>query len=79
MTLAAIGMFAAIGHLMVIKAYELAPASIVAPFVYSELLWNIMVGWSIFGETPDAWMLTGAAILVVSGLYLLRTKSPDNR
>ena len=64
---------------MVIKAYELAPASIVAPFIYSELLWNVMVGWSIFDETPDTWMLTGAAILVLSGLYLLRTKTPGNR
>ena len=72
-------MFAAAGHLMVIKAYELAPASIVAPFIYSELLWNVIVGWMIFAEVPDVWMLTGAAILVLSGLYLLRTRTSDNR
>ena len=79
LTMAAIGLFAAGGHLMVIKAYELAPASIVAPFIYSELLWNVIVGWAIFAEAPDAWMLIGAAILVLSGLYLLRTKPSDNR
>ena len=75
LTMAAIGLFAGCGHLMVIKAYELAPASIVAPFIYSELLWNVIVGWAIFSEEPDVWMLTGAAILVLSGLYLLRTKT----
>ena len=78
LTLVGIGLFAAAGHLMVIKAYELAPASIVAPFIYSELLWNVIVGWMIFAEIPDVWMLTGAAILMLSGLYLLRTKAGNH-
>ena len=73
LTLVGIGLFGGAGHLMVIKAFELAPASTVAPFVYSELLWNLIVGWTIFAEAPDGWMLVGATILVGTGLYLLRT------
>ena len=73
LTLVGIGLFGGAGHLMVIKAFELAPASTVAPFVYSELIWNLIVGWTIFAEAPDGWMLVGATILVATGLYLLRT------
>ena len=72
--MAATGLFGGVGHLFMIKAFELAPASILAPFVYSELLWAIAVGWIFFTEFPDPWMLTGAVIVVATGLYLLRPR-----
>lgn len=61
------------GHLALIKAYELAPASFAAPFVYSELLWASILGWLVFAEMPDVWTWLGAAVLVSAGIYLLRT------
>jgi len=68
---AAIGAFACIGHLTLIKAYRAAPAAIVAPFNYANLVWAAVFGVIIFGDLPDAWTLAGAGIIVASGLYIL--------
>lgn len=67
----AIGLFGGIGHFAMIRAYEAAPAATVAPFAYTELIWAIAVGMVLFADYPDFWMLTGAAIVVASGLYVL--------
>ncbi len=43
--------------------------SAVAPFRYSALLWAMLLGYLVFGDVPDAMMVTGASIIVLSGLY----------
>ena len=68
---AAIGAFACIGHLTLIKAYRAAPAAIVAPFNYVNLIWAAMFGLIVFADVPDASTLLGAGIIVASGLYIL--------
>jgi drug/metabolite transporter (DMT)-like permease len=67
---AVVGGLAALGHLLVIQAYGHAPASVLAPFVYTQLVWATGLGWAIFGDLPDGWTLLGAAIIVASGLYV---------
>ena len=66
------GLFGGAGHLAIIKAYESAPVSVAGPFVYSELVWAIAVGWILFHELPDVWTVVGAGVLIGTGLYLLR-------
>jgi drug/metabolite transporter (DMT)-like permease len=68
--LIAIGLLAGLGHLLVIQAYGNAPASLLAPFVYTQLIWATGLGWLVFGDLPDAWTLAGALIIVGSGLYV---------
>ncbi len=68
---AAIGAFACIGHLTLIKAFRAAPAAIVAPFNYVNLVWAALFGLVIFGDLPDRSTLIGAGIIVASGLYIL--------
>jgi drug/metabolite transporter (DMT)-like permease len=63
--------FGALGHWLLILAHKRAPASIVAPFFYAQLLWATLLGWLVFGEVPDRWTLVGGAIVMSSGLYLL--------
>jgi drug/metabolite transporter (DMT)-like permease len=63
--------FGALGHWLLILAHKRAPASIVAPFFYVQLLWATLLGWLVFGEVPDRWALVGGAIVMGSGLYLL--------
>jgi drug/metabolite transporter (DMT)-like permease len=63
--------FGALGHWLLILAHKRAPASIVAPFFYAQLLWATLLGWLLFGEVPDRWTLIGGAIVMGSGLYLL--------
>ena len=80
------GAAGALGHWCLIVAHKYAPASILAPFIYTQLVWMILFGWWFFGDVPDHATLAGAVVVIASGIYLLwrervvvgRTKSlPD--
>lgn len=58
-----------IGYQCVIMALRTGDISAVAPFRYSALLWAMLLGYVVFGDVPDALMVLGASIIVVSGLY----------
>jgi drug/metabolite transporter (DMT)-like permease len=64
-----LGTLASGGQWLVILAHRLAPASLLAPFFYSQLLWVTGLGFLVFGNLPDAWTVAGAGIIVASGLY----------
>lgn len=59
-------------HFMLIKAYQQAEASVVAPFAYSELIWASALGFAVFGDIPAWTTLAGGLVLAASGLYLLK-------
>jgi len=65
-----IGCSAAAGHYLLIRAYERAPAVLLAPFNYTELLGATLIGFWWFGDFPNLWTWGGIAVIVVSGLYL---------
>ena len=65
------GIWASIGHFIFIVAYRLAPASMLAPFLYTQLLTTTILGFSIFGDVPDQWTIVGSAIVIASGIYLV--------
>jgi len=65
------GALASGGHFMLIVAHRLAPASLLSPFIYSQLVWVVALGYAVFGDVPDAYTLIGASIVVASGLYVL--------
>jgi drug/metabolite transporter (DMT)-like permease len=67
----ALGAFGAFGHYLLILAHRHAPASVLSPFMYTQLIWATTFGFLIFGNVPNQWTLTGAAIVIASGLYLL--------
>jgi drug/metabolite transporter (DMT)-like permease len=56
---------------MLIVAHRYAPVSLLSSFVYSQLVGVVILGYVVFGDVPDAYTLTGAAIVVSSGLYIL--------
>lgn len=66
-----LGALGGIGHWMLILAHRLAPAPVIAPFNYIQLLPMILFGYLVFGDLPDVWTLFGAGIVLSSGLYLL--------
>lgn len=68
--LALLGVIAAFCHLLVVKAMELAPASVLAPFAYTEFIGATLLGWLIFNDIPTWNTWTGATIIVASGLYV---------
>jgi drug/metabolite transporter (DMT)-like permease len=55
---------------VLIRAFHHAPASVLAPFVYSQLVAVLILGYAVFGEFPDGWSLTGMAIIVASGVFV---------
>ncbi len=67
----ATGLFGGSGHYMLIVAHRLAPASVLAPFIYSQIVWVIALGYLVFGDVPNTWTLAGVGIVTASGLYLL--------
>ena len=64
-----LGVLASGGQWLIILAHRLAPASLLAPFFYGQLLWVTGLGFAVFGNLPDSWTLTGAGIIIASGLY----------
>ena len=53
------------------RSLKLAPASVVVPYQYTMIVWAVVLGWLVFGDVPDAFTLSGAAIIVGAGLYIL--------
>ena len=69
---AAIGLAGALGQVAVTEAFRQGEASLVAPFEYTALAWGVGLDLALWGVLPDAATWTGAAIVIASGLYLLR-------
>jgi drug/metabolite transporter (DMT)-like permease len=64
------GLCGCVGHWLLIEAHRLTPASVLAPFVYTQIIWMILLGFIVFGDVPDGWTLLGGAIVIASGLYV---------
>ncbi|MGI2033717.1 DMT family transporter [Rhizobium panacihumi] len=73
-----LGLVSCSAHLMITRSLKLAPASVLAPLQYTLLLWAILFGWMFFADFPDMQTLIGAAIIVLSGLFIFhRAKVKD--
>jgi drug/metabolite transporter (DMT)-like permease len=66
-----LGLFGGFGHYFLVRAFELAPAPVVSPFNYGQLIGAGLLSYTIFGEVPDAWTWIGAAVIVASGIFML--------
>jgi drug/metabolite transporter (DMT)-like permease len=69
--LMSMGFYGGLGHYLFIVSHRYAPASTIAPFLYISLLTHSTAGYFVFGQVPDQWTLLGAAIVILTGLYLL--------
>ncbi|MFZ1103257.1 MAG: DMT family transporter [Hyphomicrobiaceae bacterium] len=69
--LLSLGVYGGLGHYAFIVAHRYAPASTLAPFLYLSLLTHSTAGFLVFGQVPDRWTLAGAAIVILTGFYLL--------
>jgi drug/metabolite transporter (DMT)-like permease len=75
--LASLGLWGGLGHFLFTAAFRHAPASLLAPFNYTQLLWAGLLGWLVFGHIPDAVSLLGMAIIAGSGIMVaLKTRRP---
>lgn len=68
--LAGIGLIAAVAHMLVTMGMSRAPASVLAPFGYSEIIAATILGWWIFGDWPSSLTWFGVLIIIGSGVYV---------
>jgi drug/metabolite transporter (DMT)-like permease len=67
-----IGIAGGAAHSCIIASHVFAPASTVAPFMYSQIFWALGFGYLFFGALPDQFTVIGGMIVIASGIYLLR-------
>jgi drug/metabolite transporter (DMT)-like permease len=73
------GTFGALGHYLLVRAYALAPAPVIAPFSYTQIAWSSALGLIVFGEMPGVNTVLGAGIVICSGLYLIYVETRGSR
>ncbi len=73
--MASIGIFACLGHFFLILSLKYADASKLAPFSYSEILTNVIIGYYFFSDFPDNWTFLGLFIIILSGIYITRREN----
>jgi drug/metabolite transporter (DMT)-like permease len=73
------GAMGSFGHYLLIAGHRLAPAALLSPFIYSEIVLVIVLGYLVFGDVPSRWTLAGCAIVVASGLYILHRERVRGR
>jgi drug/metabolite transporter (DMT)-like permease len=73
------GMMGAVGHWCLIFAHRHAPATVLAPFAYTQIVWMVASGYLVFGDWPGSSTIFGAVIVIASGLYVLYRESARRR
>jgi drug/metabolite transporter (DMT)-like permease len=77
-----LGLLGGLGHYLVIRAFQLAPAAVIAPLGYVELVGTVVLGYLVFDNFPDAPTLLGTGVIIVSGIYIAireRRRREDGR
>jgi drug/metabolite transporter (DMT)-like permease len=65
-----LGVLGGVGHYLLALAHRYAPASVIAPFLYQQVIYMAIFGYLVFGDVPGAGVWIGAPIVIASGLYL---------
>ncbi len=69
--LVGIGILGGAGHIFLTESYRYASASVVAPFDYTTMIWALILGYALFGETPTIMIVIGSLIIVAAGLFVI--------
>jgi drug/metabolite transporter (DMT)-like permease len=72
--IASLGIYGGTGHFLLTKAFRMAPATTLSPFLYAQLIWATLLGWIVFGHWPDSTTLIGMAIIIASSVTLALTQ-----
>jgi drug/metabolite transporter (DMT)-like permease len=71
----AVAFFGVIAQFSVTKAYAIASPSLIAPFEYTALIWSAAIGYLVWGDIPDAYAVTGAVLIIGSGVYIIHRET----
>jgi len=70
--LALSGLLIGAAHYMHIECFRFAEAATIAPFRYTGIVWGVLFGYLFFGQLPGPWVIAGGALVIGSGLYIMR-------
>jgi drug/metabolite transporter (DMT)-like permease len=73
------GVFNAAAHFLLIEALRRAEAAVVTPVRYTSLIWATAIGYVVWRELPDAWVLAGSAVIIASGVFMMRAETVKSR
>jgi drug/metabolite transporter (DMT)-like permease len=80
------GLLFGMGHFLVIRAFCMAPAALLTPFTYVQIIAAVAFGVAVFGDVPDLWAMIGTALIILAGIYVLggnraepKVRSPSGR
>ena len=73
--MAAMGALGGVSHMLMIQAYRHADTSSLAPFQYAQIIFAGILGYLVFNDLPDMWVLAGGAIVVASGTYVFHREA----
>ena len=69
------GALGGVSHMLMIQAYRHADTSSLAPFQYAQIIFAGILGYLVFNDPPDMWVLAGGAIVVASGTYVFHREA----
>src|SRR3546814_10275232 len=61
--------------ILVVSAFHWAPAAVIAPFQYTQMIWGVLFGYLVWGDVPEPVLFVGGGIVVASGLYILHRET----
>lgn len=70
------GTLHAAANFLMIEAFRLGAAAMIAPFRYTSLLWALLIGFAVWGDVPDPWIMAGGAVIILGGILMLRSETP---
>ncbi len=76
---ALLALLALAGHVLLTHAVRIAPISAIAPLEYTALVWALVLGWAVWGDTPDLLAVFGMVTIVASGVYIARRENIARR
>jgi len=69
------GTLGGMASLLMVQAIRRTPAAILAPFQYSQMIWGTLIGWLLWQDLPDEWIMLGGGLVIASGLYILHRET----
>ncbi len=72
--LSILGVVAMAAHVCVNRSLKLAPASVVAPYQYTLIVWAALFGYLVFGDVLQPWTMVGAGLIIAAGWWLFRAE-----
>lgn len=66
-----VGVIGGVGQILITQSYKYAPASVIAPFEYTAMIWSLLLGFFVFGDVPQPVVLVGATIVISANIFVI--------